>query len=95
MKLEELLNLYNFRLYRDDLRDENKENSNTIRIYLDRFNWFEFGIDDWPSDKTKANNIKKILDKNLLNQEVESFNVNDDMNMLTVYLVELAERSSD
>ncbi len=95
MTLEELLNLYNFRLYRDDLRDENKENSNTIRIYLNCFSWFEFGIDDWSSDGIKANNIKKILDKNLLNREVESFNVNDDMNMLTVYLAELVEKSSD
>lgn len=28
MKLEELLKLYNFRLYRTDLHDNNKENIN-------------------------------------------------------------------
>lgn len=92
MTLEELLNIYNFRLYRDDLRDENKENSNTIRIYLDYRNWFEFGIDDWSSDKTKSENIKKVLDKYLLKRKVESFSVNDDMNMLVVYLVEKSDK---
>lgn len=92
MILEELLNLYDFRLYRDDLRDGNKENSNTIRIYLDYKNWFEFGIDDWSSNETKAENIKMVLDKDLLKRKVEIFSVNDDMNMLVVYLVEKSDK---
>ena len=92
MKLEELLNLYNFRLYREDLRDNNKENSNTIRIYLDYENWFEFGIDDWCSDKTKEENIKKALNKSILEQEVESFKVDDDMDIFVVYLKEKSDK---
>lgn len=92
MKLEELLNLYNFRLYREDLRDNNKENSNTIRIYLDYENWFEFGIDDWSSDKTKEENIKKALNKSILEQEVESFKVDDDMYIFVVYLKEKSDK---
>ena len=88
MKLEELLKLYNFRLYRTDLHDNNKENSNTIRIYLDFQNWFEFGIDDWSSDEQKATNIKRILTEDILNKEVDSFRVDDDMNIFVVYLKE-------
>lgn len=59
---------------------------------MDYENWFEFGIDDWSSDKTKEENIKKVLDKTLLKWEVESFSVNDDMDIFVVYLKEKSDK---
>lgn len=85
MKLEQLLELYNFRLYRDDLQ-KNKENTDVIRIYLNYDTWFEFGIDDWGINEFKKSNINKILIKDILNRKVESFNVDSDSNTLFVYL---------
>lgn len=85
MDLKELLEIYNFRLYRSDCED-NKENTNTIRIYLDCDKWFEFEVDDWGTNKYKMDIIKAVLLKDILKSRVDSFTVNDDMNILTVYL---------
>lgn len=85
MVLKELLKIYNFRLYRSDC-ENNKENTNTIRIYLDSDEWFEFGIDDWGTDEYKMGIIRKVLTKEILKRQVDYFAVNEDMNILTVYL---------
>ena len=85
MSLKELLKIYNFRLYRSDC-ENNKENTNTIRIYLDCGEWFEFGIDDWSTDENKIGIIRKVLTKEILKRQVDYFTVDEDMNILVVYL---------
>ena len=87
MKLIELLELHDFRLYRTDLQTERaKENSNTIRIYLEYNEWFEFGFNDWFNCNEKMNNIRKILTKDILNRKVRSFQVNDEIEILEINL---------
>ena len=87
MKLIDLLEKHNFRLYRDDLESESKkQNSNIIRIYLDYNNWFEFGINDWGNKEERMNSIKKILTKDILNMTVYNFQVDDDMEILIINL---------
>ena len=87
MKLIELLELHDFRLYRDDLKTERaKENSNTIRICLDYNEWFEFGFNDWCNCNEKINNIKKILTNDILNRKVSCFQVNDELGILEIWL---------
>lgn len=87
MKLIDLLELHDFRLYRTDLQTERfKQNSNTIRIYLDYNEWFEFGIYDWSNREEKTKGIKKVLTKEILNRVVSSFQTDDEMNILTIEL---------
>ena len=74
MKLINLLEKHDFRLYRSDLTTQRlKENSNTIRIYFDYDNWFEFGINDWINRTEKMNSIRKILTQNLCFCVIQTF----------------------
>lgn len=87
MILKDLLNLYNFRLYRDDIQSNYlKEDTSTVRIYIDIDMWFEFGICDWSNNEVKRESIEKILTKDILNKEVDYFNVNDENNLFSVHL---------
>lgn len=87
MKLIDLLEIHDFRLYRTDLTTQRlKENSNTIRIYFDYDNWFEFGLNDWNNKEEKTKDIKKILTKDILNRTVSSFQTDDEMNILIINL---------
>ena len=91
MKLIDLLSVYNFRLYRDDLRTNYaKENSQTIRIVFyekDCFNrnWFEFGVNDWFEKEEVIKTIKRVLSKEILNREVDNIQV-DDLEILEISL---------
>jgi len=89
MKLIDLLEKYNFRFYRDDCKYEhNRNNSDTIRIYIAEAQWFEFGIDDWCGDFNKMDIIKKVLTKRLLNSEINDIRHNIDMSMIEIFLKE-------
>lgn len=89
MKLKDLLEKHDFRLYRTDLQTQRlKENSNTIRICWGYDEWFEFGFNEWKDREEKLNNIKKILTKEILNREVECFQSDDEMNILVINLKE-------
>ena len=91
MKLIDLLSVYNFRLYRDDLKTNYaKENSSTIRIVFyenDSFNrnWFEFGVNDWCEREEVIKTIKKVLNKEMLDRKVDSIQV-DDLEILEITL---------
>lgn len=85
MSLKQLLKIYNFRLYRSDC-ENNKENTNIIRIYLGDGEWFEFGINDWSTDENKMDIIRKVLTKEILKRQVDYFTVDEDVNILVVYL---------
>lgn len=64
MKLIDLLEKYGFRFYRDDCKYEfNRNDSDTIRIYIKENQWFEFGVDDWSGDFNKKDIITKVLTK--------------------------------
>lgn len=91
MKLEELLELYNFRLYRDDLQ-KNKENTDVIRIYLNCDTWFEFGIDDLGETADKKEQLHTVLHKELLDREVEYIHTEDVTGMLLIYLKEKEDK---
>ena len=87
MKLLDLLEKHDFRLYRHDLEsDIKKQNTNIIRIYLDCYNWFEFGIDDWKEKEETMKNVKKILTKDILNRNVDDFQVDDGLEILVINL---------
>lgn len=90
MKLIDLLSVYNFRLYRDDLTTNYaKDNSQTIRItYWEedfKRNWFEFGINDYYPKEEVIKTIKKVLSKEILNREVDNIQV-DDLEILEITL---------
>lgn len=91
MKLIDLLSVYNFRLYRDDLTTTYaKENSQTIRITFwedegFKRNWFEFGIYDYYQKEEVIKTIKKVLNKEILNREVDNIQV-DDLEILEITL---------
>ena len=87
MKLIDLLEIHDFRLYRDDLQTERlKQNSNTIRIHFDYNDWFEFGLNDWSNQEEKIKSIEKILTKDVLNRTVSDFQTDDEMNILVINL---------
>ena len=87
MKLIDLLEKHDFKFYRYDLESNNKKyDTNSIRIYVDCYNWFEFGIDDWREKEETIKIIKKILTKDLLNRDVEGFQVDNDIEILKINL---------
>lgn len=89
MRLIELLEMHDFRLYRQDLVPERlKQNSNTVRIHLSYNEWFEFGINEWTNREDKINNIKQIITKDVLNRKVQMFQVNEDLGILEITLDE-------
>lgn len=90
--LYDLLRMVNFRYYDSDATHETlKHNTNTIRIYLTHCaeDWIEFGIYDFGSDINKEKLIKCTFNPEILSQKVNSFYVDDYLNILCVHVEEL------
>ena len=86
MILREFLKLYNFRHIQNQ-----KENTQIIRIYTDwPSKWFEFGVNDWDYNNNADKLIEEFLTKDVLDQEVISFNY-DYENEVVAILVEVPE----
>lgn len=62
------------------------ENTETIRIYFDTFDWFEFGIYDFSFEDDRDKKVEKIITKKLLDTEVSSIRSSSEINCFEIYL---------
>lgn len=84
--LRDILELINFRRIESELERSYQENSNTIRIYLDFKDWFEFGIYDFAYEGEREDRVGKILTKELLDSEVTSIHSIDGLNLIAIWI---------
>ncbi|MBQ1496112.1 MAG: hypothetical protein IIZ40_02000 [Bacilli bacterium] len=94
LTLERFLDLYNFRNYRDDVKNESKRlDTNIIRIYLsdeigNSTKWVEFGIYDYSEDEYKQDIYKEFINKDTLKKEIVDMYFDYDLNTFCITLKE-------
>lgn len=91
MKLRELIDLYNFRQYRDEIKLESlKYDTNIVRIYFDENigtnHYVEFGIYDFGEDEYKQEIYETFINKKMLERKVESIYFDYDLNTFCIHL---------
>lgn len=89
--LKDLIDLYNFRNYRNDLDLESlKYDTHTIRIYLGNsissHNYVEFGVYDFGEEEYKEDLYKEFLNEEVLKRKVESMYQDYELNIFCVLL---------
>lgn len=91
MTLKQLLDLYNFRNYREDLKfDRNKYDTVNIRIYLNdsisNNDYVEFGVYDYSEDEYKEDLYKKFIRKEILETKIQGIYFDYDLETFCVAL---------
>ena len=100
MRLIDILMKYNFRNYRVDISNDYEYKRNdtyTMRIYLDDninndSNYVEFGMYDFSSDESKKKKIKKFINEDMLQREVQCIYQDYELNIFCIMLKEEEKR---
>lgn len=96
IKFKDFIKIHNFRDSYPTKTSIEDNDTKIIRIYYgeiidenpfrDSTEWFEFGIYDFGSTKQLINALELIFSKNILNSYVNSFSVNNESNILEVWI---------
>lgn len=71
---------YNFRSLDKESTSTNSEDcydTQTIRIYIDDTNWFDFGIYDFGTTENKIMTIEQIFSKDILNSYIDQISTKE------------------
>lgn len=89
-KLSDILQLINFRRINSEEESPNDYfyfDADSVRIYLGvKYPYFDFGVYDFGEHTTEI--IEKVLNKDILEKEVDSISYENKIEMLVIYLKE-------
>lgn len=82
--LRDLLSLTNFRNILPEQNGMYQKDTNSVRIYLDVSEWFEFGVYDFGYERDSM--VNKILTKKILDSEVTSIGYSGEIELMEIWL---------
>ena len=94
-KLIDILNIYNFRYIRNDVKGNSKYDSWTVRIYPEGVmdTYIELGVNEW--DDCKYYTLKSALSERLLNSRVDYIKQNEDLENILCIICDAPEDMED